>query len=142
MTQRSFFNKKFVGAGMARMKARRGAQGQPAKGMNKAEARYAAHLSWCTGVVKWRYEPMTFWLAEGLTYKPDFMVEYDGGEIHVVDVKALWGNGKVGYEDDALVKLKMVGQLYGDWYTVKATWFDKQQNIWDEQEFNYQEREG
>lgn len=139
---RKFFNKKFVGAGIARMRTRRAKEGQPKAGMNRAEQKYAEHLKWCTGVVKWRHEPMSFWLAEGLRYTPDFLVEYEGGVIEIVDVKALWGNGKPGVEDDALAKLKMMGQMYGDWFTVKAVWFDKKENMWMGRHFDCQEREG
>lgn len=108
--------------------------------MNKAEARYAAYLSACQEVVSWKFQPMSFWLAEHMRYIPDFLVEYPEGMIHVVDVKALWSTGKPGVEDDALAKIKMMGQLYGDWFTVKLTWYDKAKSRWDERYFEQQER--
>lgn len=134
MTQRSFFNKRFAGAGMARMKARRAKQGPPKKGMNKAEARYAAHLSWCTGVVSWKYEGMKFRIGDNCWYTPDFMVELEGGRVRMVDVKAAWKGAEGPHmEDDSTVKIRSMAEHYGHWFEVVVVWL--QDGEWREKIF-------
>lgn len=119
-------------------------RGQPKKNlMNKAEAMYAAYLSSRSDVVSWKYEPCSFWLAENMRYNPDFLVEYQDGSIHVVDVKALWkGRTAPHVEDDSMVKMKSMAQMYGGWFVVKMTWYSKETGQWKERHFEQQEREG
>lgn len=130
-------------AGLQRLRTRRRTRPQPKAGvMNKAEAQFAAYLSGCAEVVSWKYEPMSFWLAEKLRYTPDFLVEYQNGVLECVDVKAAWKDGKPHAEDDSLAKLKMFAQEYGDWFVVKIVWFDRATKAWHQRVFEPVDRSG
>ena len=138
MTKRSFTNtnlsKAFKILGRVHTQRHRA---QPKSGMNKAEAQYASYLSHHPDVVSWKHEPLSLWLAKDCRFIPDFAVEYKDGSLTLADVKALWSHGKPGVEDDALVKLKLAGQMYGCWFQVVMTWWDKTTGKWEERVFDH-----
>lgn len=81
---------------------------------SKWEAIYAQQLDLevNVGVVKaWRYEPISFKLAKGKRYRPDFLVQYpDGMEkpLTFIEVKGRWTKNR----RDGLTHLKWAAQLY------------------------------
>lgn len=77
-------------------------------GMNKTEERYALELERrriAGDVAWWRFQGMTFKLADDTRYTPDFNVMRPGGEIEQHEVKGFW-------RDDALVKIKVAASLF------------------------------
>ncbi len=116
---------------------------QPKSGMNKTEAQYAAYLSQHPDVVSWKHEPLSLWLAKDCRFIPDFFVEHRDGTLKAVDVKKVWrGQEKPHAEDDALVKLKLAGQIYGDWFAIVMTWVSPQTGTWEERAFEPVEETG
>ena len=84
--------------------------------MNKTESAYAAILDIrkvAGEIARYEFEAVTFKLAEGCRFTPDFMVVFpmkfpsNSREFEFIDVK---GGGPV--EDDALVKIKMAAKLF------------------------------
>lgn len=76
--------------------------------MNGTEAAYAIHLDTLKAareIVDYWFESMTFKLADGCRYTPDFVVLMADGMIEVHEVKGHW-------EDDALVKIKVAAELF------------------------------
>jgi len=90
------------------------------RGMNKTEALYSQRLETMKRngvIVDWRFEPVKFRLADHTTYTPDFMVIDIDGAVVFTDTKAYWKSaGKVGIEEDANVKLKVVAEQY-PWFS-------------------------
>ncbi len=89
--------------------------------MNRIEARFAQEIEQMRlvgAVQEWRFEELTFKLAKGCRYTPDFAVLYliDGAEKWTMyDVKARAGRfekGKYRAEDDAKVKIKVAAKLW------------------------------
>lgn len=74
--------------------------------MNKTEAAYSRHLEarkHLGEIIRWRFEPIKFRLADKTFYTPDFMVTcVDHIEIHEV---------KGFMEEDANVKIKVAAEL-------------------------------
>ena len=102
--------------------------------MNKTEAKFAEFLSGRTDVVSWKFEACKFKLANNCWYTPDFAVELADGTMRLIDVKAVYrGQNTPHAEDDALVKLKVVGEEYGHWYDVVMVWW--QDGRWHERRF-------
>lgn len=76
--------------------------------MNGTEAAYAVHLDTRKAgreILDYWFEAMTFKLADGCRYTPDFVVQMVDGLIEVHEVKGHW-------EDDALVKIKVAAELF------------------------------
>lgn len=71
-----------------------GAQGKPEKRTaNKWEREYAQVLDnqKAAGLIVWyQFEGMRFRLADGATYKPDFMVMTKDFELQAFEIKGLW----------------------------------------------------
>lgn len=106
------------------------------RGMNKTEARYAAHLEReksAGRILFYDYECMKVRLADTCGYTSDFMIMDADGHIIFADTKAYWQKqGKPGITDDALVKMKVVGERY--WmFTFKAVW--EVDGVWHERTF-------
>lgn len=88
--------------------------------MNKTERAYAElvlnPMIETAQIILWRFQPMTFVLANRARYTPDFMLLFANGRIRFAETKALWKNAKGGhslhFEDDALVKLKVAASMY------------------------------
>ena len=76
--------------------------------MNGTEAAYAIYLDLCKErreILDYWFEAMTFKLADGCRYTPDFVVQMADGMIEVHEVKGYW-------EDDALVKIKVAAEMF------------------------------
>lgn len=76
--------------------------------MNAGEEKYAKHLEALkqAGEVLWYgFEAMTFKLAEGSRYTPDFIVLLSSGELEAHEIKGRW----IG---DAKTKIKVAAQLF------------------------------
>jgi hypothetical protein len=79
---------------------------------SKWEMNYAAYLEWLKAknqIVDWEYEPQTFWfeaVRRGVrSYKPDFRVYLNGGQIEYHEVKG-WMDAK------SQTKLKRMKKYY------------------------------
>lgn len=80
--------------------------------MNATEKAYAATLDLRVAageISHYRFEGMTYKLADDTRLTPDFEVWMSDGELQAHEVKANWG-GKPHIEDDAWVKLKVLVQ--------------------------------
>jgi len=76
--------------------------------MNDTEKAYAAHLDKLkeSGVVLWwKFEGITFRLADGASYRPDFLVMLHDGTIEVHEVKGHW-------EGDAKLKIRVAADIF------------------------------
>jgi hypothetical protein len=76
--------------------------------MNGTEAAYAHHLDARQAsreILRYWFEALTFRLADGCRYTPDFVVQMPDGMIEIHEVKGHW-------EDDALVKIKVAADLF------------------------------
>jgi len=110
----------------------KGKVGARDRGMNKTEAKYAQHL-FHQEVAYYAFEPMKFRLADNTYYTPDFLVMGMDGSLRFVDTKAYWKKaGKVGVEDDALVKMKVVAEQF-PMFTFLMTW--EKDGAWEERVF-------
>jgi len=80
----------------------------PAGVMNKTETLYAAHLEELKqqGLVQWyKFEGLTFKLAQRTTYTPDFVVMMADNQIELHEVKGFW-------QGTARVKIKVVAEMF------------------------------
>lgn len=101
------FVRPFPGKGAVGLRAR-GRTRQRKEGMNKTEAKYAAHLDLqlSLGQIKrWDYEPESLILAKLTRYTPDFRVVTADDYVEFHEVKGHW-------EDDARVKIKLAAELH------------------------------
>jgi len=76
--------------------------------MNSTEVFYSSilELQRANGTIKdWWFEAMTFKLAEGTKYTPDFMVQMPDDTIEYHETKSYW-------RDDAKVKIKIAADKY------------------------------
>lgn len=76
--------------------------------MNKSEAAYAAHLDLlqrCGEIADYWFERFTLKLAHDTRYTPDFLVQLPDGELQLHEVKG-------HFEDDAMVKVKVVSEMF------------------------------
>lgn len=76
--------------------------------MNKTEEAYAARLEFQkhTGHILWyKFEGITFKLADDTRYTPDFVVMLSNGELEAHEVKGQW-------QDDAKVKIKVAASMF------------------------------
>jgi hypothetical protein len=82
--------------------------------MNGAERAYSQHLRdrLLVGEIRWwAYECWKFRLADNTYYTPDFIVVTNDLRIEAHEVKAYWKTaGKVGWTDDARVKIKVAAE--------------------------------
>jgi len=106
------------------------------RGMNGAEKKYEAHLEALKRAGKiyfYGFECFKLRIAEACQYIPDFLVIDNDGYIELHDVKAKW-KGATGphIEDDALVKMKVAGEMYPA-FTTMAVWLDGDQ--WQQRRF-------
>lgn len=93
------------------------ARGRPssARGANKTEQAYIAHLETerRMGDVAWfEFEGMTLKLGPDCRYTPDFAVMTQDGSIECHEIKGRGKNGKARYEDDAIVKLRVAAAKF------------------------------
>ena len=101
----------------------------PFAGMNKAEMEWAALLTSSLSVAargvaigcgpariaKWLYESLTFRLAKGTSYKPDFYVLFSDGHVEIHEVKQVHrgrSSSRSGWTKDAIVKFKVAADLF------------------------------
>lgn len=83
-------------------------------GMNKTESTYALRLEAMKRageIYDYRFEPFNLRLAPKTFYKVDFLVINWNLQLEMHEVKTMWGI-RVGMEDDAYVKLKVVAEMY------------------------------
>ena len=88
---------------------------------SKLEARYADHLDLLVKsgeIRRWEYEPISFKLASGKRYRPDFLVVLPLGseakaELH--EIKGKWTKNK----RDGMTHLKWAAQRFGDVFTFR-----------------------
>lgn len=114
---------------------------QPAPGrMNKAEARYAAHLEGlrAAGEVRaFAFESLKFRIADDVWYTPDFYVERADGSVECHEVKARRrnrsGNVRAHLEDDARVKIRSAAARYPGWRFLVVS-FDGEAGRWEAEE--------
>ena len=75
---------------------------------NKTEAAYEKELEMQkqAGMILWyRFEGLTFKLAQDTRYTPDFVVLLENGELECREIKSIW-------RDDAKVKIKVASALF------------------------------
>ncbi len=81
---------------------------KPRKGMNRTEAKYGQHLELRlrAGQIAWyKFEGITFKLADDTRYTPDFVLMLTDGTIECHEVKGFW-------RDDAKVKIKVAAEMF------------------------------
>lgn len=85
---------------------------------SKAEARYAAILEsqQRAGQIRaWRYEAVTFSLADGVRYTPDFLVTENDGRMTLIEVKGFM-------REAARIRLRIAVEMYPafGWFLIWA----------------------
>lgn len=93
--------------------------------MNALERRYADHLGALRlsgAICDYLFEPLKLRLADRTYYSPDFLIINKDEELEIHEVKAC-SKGKPFYEDDAIVKLKVVAEQFP--FRFRMCWFDK-----------------
>ncbi len=84
--------------------------------MNHTEQKYAQHLAQrlMVGEIRWwEFEAWKFRLADNTYYTPDFIVVLNDLKIEAHEIKAYWKSaGKVGWTDDARVKIKCAAEQH------------------------------
>lgn len=93
--------------------------------MNGLEKRYELHLAQLKAsgtILEYLFEALKLRLADKTYYSPDFLVINKDHEIEFHEVKAT-SKGKPRYEDDAIVKLKVVAEHFP--FRFKMVWVDK-----------------
>lgn len=95
------------------------------KELNKAEKLYLLHLRTLYKEEQIGIQSVSFRIAKGCSYHPDFIIAPDeNGHVVVVDVKAKWKNQSQPHvEDDALVKMKACAVRFR-WCIFKVVWKD------------------
>lgn len=99
--------------------------------MNKTEAAYAEHLAhreWMKEVLWWKFEGLTFRLADRLRYTPDFVVMLASGFIECHECKGFWA-------DDAKVKIKTAAAMFPFRFVAVKRRTKKDGGGWEEIEF-------
>lgn len=99
--------------------------------MNKSEAAYAAHLGLRQAageVLRFWFEAMTFKLAEGCRYTPDFIVMLTDRTLEAHEVKGFW-------TDDARVKIKVAASLFPHRFVALKALPKRDGGGWSEEEF-------
>lgn len=103
----------------AKSQGRYGKRHKPGE-MDKTEEAYAALLQamkLAGDIAEWRFESVTFKLAEGSRYTPDFEIVHNDGLIEYVDVKA----GAI--DEKSKTKIKQAREI---WYMFDFTMLLKQ----------------
>lgn len=113
--------------------------------MNKTEAQYANYLEHeklAGHIVAWWPQPFALKLPGWRqTYKPDFLVQYAPNAtgwlppnyLQIVEIKAMWRNGKIGFRPDAREKFKTAAGIYTCFAWV-VKWRDEHW-VWCEERF-------
>lgn len=85
--------------------------------MNQTEKRFYMWFGGPTASPPIHIQALTFRLANGVTYRPDFAGFYDNGTLACFEVKGPW------MTDDAVAKLKMAASVYPqiEWSLCSAT---------------------
>ncbi len=106
------------------------------RGMNKTESEYSRHLETekqAGRISAYWYEPWKIRIADNCTWTPDFVVIDCDGMIEWHDTKSWWAKAKkVGIEEDALIKMKSIADIYPQ-FKVLATW--KRDGVWEQRVF-------
>jgi hypothetical protein len=106
------------------------------RGQNKTEAEYSRHLEaekQAGRISAYWYEAWKIRIADNCTWTPDFVVIDCDGMIEWHDTKSWWEKAKkVGIEEDALIKMKAVAEMYPQ-FKVLATW--KRGGVWEQRVF-------
>lgn len=111
-----------------------GSNPAPSPYRSKLDAAFAAKLELevKAGLVKaWRYEPMSFTLAAGKRYRPDFMIQYPDGlerRLEFVEVKGYHPNRR-----DSLTHLAWCAQRYPMFVWKLVT---REKGHWEEREIS------
>ena len=104
--------------------------------MNGEETAYARQLDIMKRmglITDYKFEPVRLRLADATTYTPDFMVVTKTGGVAFYEVKAYWKSARrVGWREDARVKIKVAQEMYPHWSFV-ATW--RRDGHWEEERF-------
>ena len=102
--------------------------------MNQTEAAYAAMLETrklAGEVIEWHFESITFKLADGCRYTPDFMVVLQDHTIEFIDVK---GGGPV--DAKSIVKVKVAAEKYWQFrFVVEQKLAKKMGGNWKRQDY-------
>lgn len=101
--------------------------------MNKTEQRFyrdrVEPLLLTGEIIASHFEAINFKLAgDKCWYRPDFVLFYADGRIEAIDVK-----GGAGFEDDALVKIKVAAAQYPMFFWSAWTW--KKSTGWVQRKF-------
>lgn len=99
--------------------------------LNKTESAYKDHLDQLVlagDVVWYKFEGLTFKLADNLRYTPDFIVMNKSGELEAIEVKSWW----VG---DAKAKIKMASESFPIKFTAVYAKPKKDGGGWKVEEF-------
>ena len=99
--------------------------------LNKTESAYKDYLDQLVlaGEVVWyKFEGMTFKLANNLRYTPDFICMKKSGELEAIEVKSWW----VG---DAKAKIKMASELFPIKFTAVYAKPKKDGGGWSHEDF-------
>lgn len=99
--------------------------------LNKTEQSYQDHLELLmrAGEILWyKFEGLTFKLADNLRYTPDFIVMNKSGELEAIEVKSWW----VG---DAKAKIKMASESFPIKFTAVYAKPKKDGGGWKVEEF-------
>lgn len=99
--------------------------------MNTTEQRYSKHLEGLKtdGNVLWyAFESMTFKLANGTRYTPDFMVMLDNGIIEAHEVKG----AKAIFRDDSKVKVKVFAEKFP---FPMVVFYPQKDGTWEREEY-------
>lgn len=103
-------------------------------GLNKTETAFLEHIQKSLPLAKVRPHGLTFLIANGVRYTPDFILDLGGGAITAYEVKAMRGK-RVHVEDDASVKTKCIAKEWPS-ITFILAWFDKSKHAWQFQTVN------
>ena len=99
--------------------------------MNRTETAYSLLLERMKSsgeVVWWAFEGMTFKLAEGSRYTPDFNVMLPSGVMEMHEVKGFW-------QDDARVKIKVAASLFPMKFVAVKAIAKSKGGGWEREEF-------
>ncbi len=84
--------------------------------MNRTEERYAREFLeprlLAREILWYRYECWKLVLGHKMSYTPDFIVVKGDGGIECHEVKSVWSTDKVGFKDDARIKIKAAAESY------------------------------
>lgn len=101
-------------------------------------------LGWDEHIVAHWFESFKFRLADNTFYTPDFVVQWNTGELVAYEVKASWTkrnkqtgevSTRVAWEDDARVKIKVAAEAYPIRF-VGASPIDRDMTRWTFERFD------